>query len=273
MREYNIRVDGDDSYATYTTPEVYIEVPYTDDTSEQEVQDTIDQILLDTILKTNIKDTIFRDDLYAEGQLIRQDHFTTTPEGQLILNELQLEFPNFDLVDFENIKDGVVGKFDGYREPYKHPSISLYTKAEGGLEGVSSYFNLPEVLPKITFVGFKFDLITKEISVKLGLAEYEDHLPELPASVSDTVPTFYGVSYSEDGVLGDWVCIYIHATPKRIADFCNLKGIKYPLPPEAHLECDVVVCWGFVFNRHTLEYGPLKGYARYNLEDETITPV
>ena len=72
-------------------------------------------------------------------------------------------------------------------------------------------------------------------------------------------------SHNQDGTESEWVDFYAYATPKLIREFCAEKGLSYPLPPTTHTDCDVVWCWGFVFNKNTLEYGPVKAYARYNI--------
>jgi len=273
MRDYEVKVDGDESYATYKTPDVYLEVLQTDDTSEQQIQDHIDKVLIENVAETKLNGGLARDDVYVGGEVVRQDHSLGTPEGQAILDELKNEFPDLDIVDFESDKYNCFGKFDGYREPYKNASISFYDPNAELTDSINSHFNLPSSVPHFAFYGLKFDLVTKDIGIKLVFDKYEDTLPELPVSISPILPTYYSVNYSKEGLLGDWVSVFIPATPKRILDFCDLHGIKYPLPPTTHTECDLVITWGFVFNRHNLEYGPLKGYARYNLNDETATPL
>lgn len=255
IREYTLRTDDTVNWATITREGVYIEVPHGDD--ESIVQDKIDYALMSAALE-NFKDVSFRDDVYVGGGIVRQDYSLGTAEGAATLGELQTEFPNY--ADFDRNPLSIVGKYDGYREPYQNPSISWYDFGLRPSEALQLSFgtsyphsNLKE------WYGLKFDLTTREVLLKIVVTDYEGDMPDLP-----TGNTFYAITHFQDGTSSEWVDAYVQATPKRIREFCADKGLAYPLPENTHKECDVVWCWGFVFNKDTLEYGAVKGYARYN---------
>lgn len=107
--------------------------------------------------------------------------------------------------------------------------------------------------------GMGFDSVTKDRLLKVVIKDYSGEKPELPFG-----DCLYSVTHSQDGTVSDWVDAYVYATPKQIREFCADKGLAYSLPENTHKECDVVWCWVFVFNKTTLEYGAVKGYARYN---------
>ena len=96
----------------------------------------------------------YTDEVWMNGEVIRRDYSTTLPRGKEILSELLSVFPN---VVYDEIN--LIGKYDGYREPYKEPSISLYKYGkrppleEYGIEGVG--------LNRPLHYGLKYGLISK----------------------------------------------------------------------------------------------------------------
>ena len=254
-RSYELRTDDIIDWATFTKDDVYFEVPHSDD--ESNVQERIDRVLLNNAL-TKVDNSQFIDDVYSGGSVVRQDHTIGTSQGAAILAELQEAFP--DYADFARDTANIVGKYDGYREPYQNASISWYDFGVMPSEQLQLSFNTSYPNSNmINWYGMKFDLVTKDVLLKVVIKDYDGAKPELP--VGDC---FYAITHHEDGATSDWVDTYVYATPKRIREFCADKGLAYPLPENAHKECDVVWCWGFVFNKDTLEYGAVKGYARYN---------
>ena len=256
IRSYEIRTDGSDNYATITRDGVYIEVPRNGD--ETIVQDKIDHAIMSAALQ-NFKESQVRDDVYVNGSIVRQDHSVGSAEGLKVLDELQAAFPDYRI--FDRSQYNVIGKYDGYREPYANPSISWYDFGVRPSESLLLVFNTSYPISNLKdWYGLKFDLVTSEVLLKVVIKEYNEDHPPLP-----TGETFYAVTHAQDGSSSDWIDAYVYATPKRIRGFCADKGLSYPLPPSTHTECDVVWCWGFVFNKQTMEYGAVKAYARYNL--------
>ena len=172
---------------------------------------------------------------------------------------MQTAFPNY--ANFDRTNANLVGKYDGYREPYQNASISWYDVGLMPSEELQLSFNTNYLNSNmLSWYGLKFDLVTKNVFLKVVVKDYTGQKPDLP--VGDN---FYAMTHSEDGTLSNLVDVYVYATPKRIREFCADKGLTYPLSENTHKECDVVWCWGFVFNKNTLEYGPVKAYARYNI--------
>lgn len=255
-RSYELRTDDIINWATFTKDGVYFEVPYSD--NNLDLQNKIDSALLNNAL-TKINNSQFKDDVYVNKSVVRQDYTIGTSQGAAILNELQTAFP--DYADFDRNNANLVGKYDGYREPYQNASISWYDVGVMPSEQLQLSFNTSYPNSNmLSWYGLKFDLVTEDVLLKVVLKNYDGNKPELPFG-----DCFYAITHSKNGTLSSWIDVYVYATPKRISEFCADKGLDYPLPQTTHTDCDVVWCWGFVFNKDTLEYGPLKAYARYNL--------
>lgn len=256
IREYQLREEGSNNWATITRGDLYIEVPHSAD--ETVVQDKIDYSLMSVALE-NFKESQVRDDVYVNGSIVRQDHTVGSTEGLEILDELQAAFPDYRI--FDRSQYNIIGKYDGYREPYANLSISWYDFEVKPSESLLLAFNTSYPISNLkNWYGLKFDLVTSEVLLKVVIKEYNEDHPLLP-----TGETFYAVTHAQDGSSSDWIDAYVYATPKRIREFCADNGLSYPLPPSTHTECDVVWCWGFVFNKQTMEYGAVKAYARYNV--------
>lgn len=108
--------------------------------------------------------------------------------------------------------------------------------------------------------GMGFDSVTKDRLLKVVIKDYSGEKPELPVDAA-----FFAITHAQDGTSSDYIDAYVQASPAAIQEFCEAKGLQYPLLSTTHDDCDEVVLWGFVFNRTTLEYGPVKGYARYKV--------
>lgn len=254
IRDYELKTDGFER-ACLTRGEFTIEVPHSG--NEAEVQNYLDRELTNIALN-NFKRCQVRDDVYMNQTLVRQDYTLGTPEGAEILAELKEAFPNY--ANYERSNLNIVGKYDGYREPYQNPSISWYDFEKLPTESLQLAFSTSYATDNLKeWYGLKFDLVTKDVLLKVVVSEYEGDTPDLPFGES-----FYAITHSQDGSSSEWIDAYVFATPRSIRHFCENKGLEYPLPPTTHTDCDVVWCWGFVFNKDTLEYGAVKGYARYN---------
>lgn len=260
-RDYEERVDEDDqtiTYATLHSDNLYIEVPK-GSLSETEVQLSLDDTLLQSAL-LNANNSQCRDDVYCDKKLVRQDYTEDLTEAKVLIEELQAAFPNYDILNVQG--SAYVGRYTAYREPYDSTGISFYSFGEKPSEALLLNFGTSHLNSNLqSWYGLKFDLDTKKVLLKVVFRKYDGEVPALPQNQAN----FYATTHDEDGTVNDWVDYYAYATPKFIREFCAEKGLSYPLPPALHTECDVVWCWGFVFNRTTLEYGPVKAYARYNM--------
>ena len=263
-RDYTTRVndlDASESYATLTRGTTYIEVPK-GALSEEDVQLSIDQALLQMAMQ-NVCETQVRDDVYVDQQIVRQDYSTGLAAAAPLIEQLQENFPNYE--EWLRWEFNIIGSYIAYREPYTNSGISFYNFGEKPSEALLLRFGTSYLMDNLKgWYGLKFDLETKDVMLKAVFKNYDGDTPELPQNPSN----FYAHTHHQDGTLNDLVDYYAYATPKMIRQFCEDKDLAYPLPPTTHTDCDVVWCWGFVFNRHTLEYGPVKAYARYNQPSE-----
>jgi len=260
-RDYKERFDEvyQTTYATLSRDDVYIEVPK-GSLSEADIQLSLDDALLHTALNRAVSNQC-RDDVYCDKQIVRQDYAGNCPEAKVLIEGLQAVFPDYADYDGNALGDTFVGSYTAYREPYDSAGISFYRFGEQPTEGMMLKFGTSYPNSNLLmWYGLKFNLETKAVLLKVIVRDYDGETPELPVGANG----FYSIAHNEDGTSSDWVDYYAYATPKRIRQFCEDKGLSYPLPPTIHTECDVVWCWGFVFNKVTLEYGPVKAYARYN---------
>jgi hypothetical protein len=252
-------MESDTEFACVAKEDLYIEVPIGNKT-EAEVQLAIDDALLQTAL-SKFKPAQCRDDVYCDKQIVRQDYSTGTTEAQLMAEELQASFPDYQ--DWLRWEFNMIGRYTPYREPYANGGLSFYNFGQVPSEKLLLEFGTSYPTTNLMdWYGLKFDSETKEIMLKVVFKLYDGETLDLPYNDGN----FYAATHSQDGTTSDWVDYYAYATPKLIREFCADKGLSYPLPPTTHTDCDVVWCWGFVFNKDTLEYGPVKAYARYNQE-------
>ena len=256
-RKYTIRTDESGSYAAYNKNDITIEIPIA--VHGHRIQDELDNALMTLALK-KFKDSQVRDDVYVNKELVRQDHSLGTSEGAVILEELEEAFP--DYVNFARSELNIVGKYEGYREPYQNASISWYDFGNYPSEALQLRFNTSYLNSNLKqWYGLKFDLVTNEVMLKVVIDNYDEPKPSLPVG-----EVFYAITHQQDGASSEWIDAYVYATPKRIREFCTDNGLAYPLNDTTHLDCDVVWCWGFIFHKDTLEYGAVKAYARHNVK-------
>lgn len=200
-----------------------------------------------------------RDDVYVDGEIVRRDYTLGTPEGSAVLDELKKEFSEYG--PFGRSQLNMVGRFDGYRLPYTNPSISWYDFERYPSEALQLAFNTSYQQSKLkNWYGLKFDLVTKTSQLKVVVDEYDGGKPELPVD-----PAFFAITHAQDGTSSDYIDAYVETSPAVIQNFCAAKGLQYPLLPTTPDDCDEVFIWGFVYNKTTLGYGPVKGYARYRV--------
>lgn len=200
-----------------------------------------------------------RDDMYVNGEIVRRDYTLGTLEGIALLEELRAKFPEYG--PFGSSRFNMVGKYDGYRAPYVNTSISWYDCDAYPSESLQLAFSTSYQQQKLkNWYGLKFDLVTETAQLKVVVNEYDGGTPELPVG-----STFFAITHADDGTSSEYIDAYVQAPPALIQEFCTTKGLQYPLLPTTHDDCDEVIFWGFVFNKNTMEYGPVKGYARYGV--------
>lgn len=257
-RQYETVTIDDHQCATFSKNGIEFEIPFLE--NEQAMQDKIDQVLITSSMNT-FGSVALRDDVYVNQQIVRQDYSINTTEGAEILLELSSRFPEYS--ELNRSETNVVGAYEGYRQPYTNPSISWYAFGYKPSEALQASYSASYLDSNLRdWYGLKFDLTTEDVLFKAVINEYDGNTPELPNNIG----VFYGITHSQDGSMSDWIDSYIYASPKSVWEFCSANNLDYPLPPTTHTDCDVVWLWGFVFNKNTLEYGPVKAYARYNQE-------
>jgi hypothetical protein len=203
-------------------------------------------------------ETFKRDDVYVDNVMVRQDYPVTSTEGQSLLIELQAAYTDYE--NWFSNRYNLLGSYGGYREPYQNSSLSFYKFAS---------FAPPELQKKFgcfyprnnlkSWYGLKFDLTQTDVMLKCVINRVNFEVPELP------VPAwFFATTHRQDETMSDWVDAFISATPQAVKEFCTRKGLAYPIPDDVDADSRTYKwCYGFVFNKSTLEYGAVKGYARY----------
>ena len=255
--DYQIRTDGDKQYATFSRKNTYYECPIDINDSEEIIQDKIEQSFVNTILRSLPAGKV-RDDVYVSGSVVRTDYSICLPEAQAILGELNAAFPS--LMDWERSEHNFIGAFDGYRPPYENASISWYDFEAPSEEILAQYGASNLYTNLIDYYGLKFDMVTKEALLKVFARDADIPQPELPSGLK-----FYAVTHGVDGYVSDWVDCFVHATEEKMQKWCMDNSLDYPLPVMPEDDKSHIWCFGILFNKHTLEYGKIKAYARYNI--------
>ena len=188
----------------------------------------------------------YTDQVWMNGEIVRRDYSTTLPKGKEILSELLSVFPN---VVYDDIN--LIGKYDGYRKPYKEPSISLYRYnkrpplEEYGIEGVG--------LNRPLHYGLKYGLDSKEIILKILVKYLETgiKLPEYSKIWCYSRTYSKELEYNQSDI---FIQTNNHYEVKR---WCEDLGMQYP-----HSISLQPWCYGIVFNRDTDKVLSIKGYIR-----------
>ena len=259
-REYKVTTEGGQEYIQYTREGLLINIPTKQNMSEEDIQEEIDQSLLLSEVSRGDSTRHMRFDLYCNKALVRQDYNADSPKTKALIDRLMQDdiFKNFFNQKGEVLQQ--VGEYSNYREPYSNKGISVYKVGKPSeslqLDFGASYLD-SNLLP---WYGFKFDLSTKEVTLKVVFSKYDSDLPELPKG-----GRFFSRFHNQDGTARNEIDVFVWATPYSIWEFCKDKGLTYPLPDNEHLNSYIGV-WGFVFNKDTLEYGPVKAYSYQQAE-------
>ena len=188
----------------------------------------------------------YTDEVWMNGEVIRRDYSTTLPRGKEILSELLSIFPN---VVYDEIN--LIGKYDGYRKPYKEPSISLYRfekrppLEEYGIEGVK--------LNRPLHYGLKYGLHSKEIILKILVKELKTSI-KLP---KDSILWCYSRTYSKEKEFNQSDIFIQTSNHYEVRKWCENLGLQYP-----HSTSLTPWCYGIVFDRDTDKVVSIKGYIR-----------
>jgi hypothetical protein len=199
-----------------------------------------------------------RDDIYVDKQIVRQDYPMKSSEGEVLCSKVKSAYPDHSL-PFSRYN--IIGAYDGYREPYENSSISFYDMFSKPPFSLIEKYGVSQTTTNLkAWYGLKFDLTKDEVLFKCVVRNVDGDKPELPKGIDQ----FFATTHSPDKSMSDWVDYYVAgADPEKIKAFCEAKGLKYPFPDDlSQRDVENIVCFGFVFNKATLEYGVVKGYAK-----------
>lgn len=203
--------------------------------------------------------TIGRDDVYVDKKLARQDYPMNCSEGKVLCSEIKSAYPDYASLPFSI--SNLVGAYGGYREPYKSSSVSFYDMNSKPSASLREKYGVSQSAVNLRpWYGLKFDLTKNEVMFKCVIKRIDCDKPELPNGIDQ----FFATTHTLDKNMFDWVDYYVAGVEtQKIKAFCGAKGLKYPMPEDLS-ETDVqnIWCWGFVFNKNTLQYGAVKGYVR-----------
>ena len=198
------------------------------------------------------------DQVYVNGEMVREDISISLPEAVPVLELLKVNFPN-STVNFESIPTNFIGTYDGYRPPYTNESISWYEMIRPTPELLSQY-NVPEdMYPDIyNWYGLKHNLVTQEIMLKVvfeGTSLDQSKIPNIPGKND----SFFARLHRADGTIEPYIDCYANATEEEIIAFCAEHNI-----PFTSVEDKPGYTWtyGITFNYDTKEIITVKTYRR-----------
>jgi len=264
---YDIRIDGDVRFATFSADDGYFEVPIGATDTEADLQEKFNKILHNTRWnkawgeRKNKNMAQLRDDIYCNGQRVRQDFTVGLSEGSALVTKLQQAFP--DEHDWDRSESNLVGEHGSYRLPYENETISWYDYNVKPSNTLLTKYNAVYSSDDLnTWYGLKFDMTTKKVMLKVVLNKVDFDVPEFPEGFGKVGETFYAVTYSSDGTASDWVDAYVYGSRNIVKKFCADKSLTYPFPDDFDFDGKTPWVWGFVFKKSTKEYGPVKAYLR-----------
>lgn len=199
-----------------------------------------------------------RDEVYVNKAIIRKDFLTGSETGKSLMSQIKTVYPAYKTLP--QTSKNMVGSYDAYREPYTNPSISFYTFGSKPSSSLLEEYGVLQAFTNLKdWYGFKFDLTQDNVIFKCGVNTVDFSVPDLPSG-----ETFFSTTHMPDKTMSKWVDAYIINKPgdATIESFCIEKGLDYPITTEIeNSSIKNVWCWGIVFNKETLEYGPVKAYV------------
>jgi hypothetical protein len=266
--QYTLPADRTEWFAKGTVDGHYFEVPgtFNEDGSLDEAA-TVARIKRDMLMRIvhtrryeQLRDTDcalrgLHDAVWVNGELIREDHTLYHAEAAEPLAMLKEAFP--EGYDFESAMTNVLGCYDGYRPPYKNPSVSWYEFSYPTEELLDRYkVDRSQYRSILDWYGLKFDLLTKSVILKVVCMDVEGEKPPFPENCF----IFYATTHHEDGAVDDMVDCYVWTPWEIMREYCDAHGLAHPADDET---CQKIVQWGIVFNKKTLELTTVKGYYEY----------
>ena len=206
------------------------------------------------------------DKVYYNKILVRKDYSPSLPEGKAMIDTIQKKFPNY--IDWTLNSLVLLGEYVAYRDPYNNHGITSYSDtivsedilSRFKVECNRSKLNLYKSKIYSWWYGFKFDLVTEEVMLKVGYDDITYDKPQalqsLPAGVDH-----YAITYKEDGTVCDLINCYVTETRSNMRKFCEDYNLEWSLPDE--VSDDDIFIYDIIFNRHTLELDSQKIYTVY----------
>ena len=207
----------------------------------------------------DMQNALGRDDMYVNKTVARQDYPMNSSEGKVLCSQIKSAYSGYASLPFS--LSNIVGAYDGYREPYENSSVSFYDMHTKPSAVIREKYGVSATTENLQpWYGLKFDLTKDEVMFKCVIKNLDGDKPELPRGIDQ----FFATTHSPDKSMSDWVDYYVSGIePEKIKAFCNAKGLSYPMPDDlAGTDVQNIWCWGFVFNKNTLQYGAVKGYVR-----------
>ena len=214
---------------------------------------------LNNTIQNGWQTLVGRDDMYVDEIIARQDYPMNSTEGKNLCAKIKSAYPDYSGLPFSNTN--LVGAYDGYREPYENSSVSFYDMHTKPSAAIREKYGVSEATENLQpWYGLKFDLTKDEVMFKCVIKNLDGDKPELPNGIDQ----FFATTHTPDKIMSDWVDYYVSGVDaEKIRAFCEDKGLKYPMPEDlSEIDAQNIWCWGFVFNKNTLEYGAVKGYVR-----------
>ena len=245
-------IDGEQvAWACYSYGEHYFEIPL----ATVESEDHLVSIIRDCIFNVKHREamdaffskTSHSDDVYSEGQLVRQDR----PLAQVDLTDEEQALVPGGAIDV------VVGRYTGYRPPYSGSGLSIYDQRKPP-ESLLTSLGLTEddfegeIHP---WYAVKRDDLTGNILYKLVQHYAVSHGG--PIFPKMCIPIWTAKIYTPDGAVDNHVDFFIAASKESMEQWCEENGYVFPIPAE---ETGTPWCFGIVWDTETQQIVTLKGY-------------
>lgn len=206
----------------------------------------------------------WRDDVYMNGQLIRQDINISTDAGSAIVDQLEAGWDGF-IPNYRTRSSNLVSEFSPVRPPYTNDSISFYEQNPPS-DALISQFEL-DYESYLPWYGLKFDKVdTSNVSIKVVLQSGEMHRAhaDIAEKIESKIPVwgnhFFAVIYNSDNEMNENVDVYFHAS------YDVVKAWAEPNLRISHTDNSYnnnLWIWGAVYNTTSNEITHLKSYIRY----------
>lgn len=263
------KIDSGVTLAQVTCPDtgIYFEIPlepnYNPDTIEAEINEKIafeaGTMRFDEVMYFTSGST-FVDELYYNGNKVRTDYKVNAPEAIPIIDTLVNAFPDdYVASELQNLNQGMIANYSGYREPYTDNSISLYYFEAPSNELLDSY-QVPENIKQAInpWYAIKHDLTAQTKSLKVMCNKNDSfNISGVPSRIIESHRTQYGRLFNSDGSTSSLIDIYFFATKSYVQSLLSGTDKNFPAGE------DIAIQWySLVFDESTQEIVNVKGYLR-----------